>query len=564
MEGERFLNSCFGPVCIGKIAGIASKTIYDDPKLNARCSVILYRLQSTPSGELRISEPRKPRVYRVYSDCESENANDVRAKKKHRKRPVKGTKRLLQLSDSEEDFDCERLDSSLNNLTANSYPKNSAITPSEFVVEKSVSTPEGKLVLRSTISSTSKHTEEINSLTQFKVCQVEEITLSSDDEETKFSNKPDMAIPIVVPCPMENAKTKTESPTVQSVLSQASKGDESAGPVLSLATSVTRQETTVAEKVSQPFGANGNTEEKLKALLSSDRFKPKGQLTKPTIPQAISGRQRASSAKSSKKNNKEHSVRKKLQQQHDLTSYCTSVKTAHNKNSSTTTPITGKVTVPAIANKRQNYFSIEKPPVSLPPNVKAKTTSVSRGDKLTADLIVGENLGKIQKMDSIKTSFSCRAISIRQPRSKNLFKSQPTSSSEGENSKRDNELVNTDTNPTHSLSFKPRLKRVARIPSNESTGGSGSFQHLPAYSRNRNKDEEKQFTASTRANLALKEGISRLKHSVVNLYGQGVKRVRNDGKIKTDDIERRFGLGIFRHSPHSYGIQRIEEQRCNA
>lgn len=89
--------------------------------------------------------------------------------------------------------------------------------------------------------------------------------------------------------------------------------------------------------------------------------------------------------------------------------------------------------------------------------------------------------------------------------------------------------------------------------------------HLPfSYLSCISPDQEKHSTASIKANLALKEGIYKLKHSVVNLYGQGVKRVRNDGQIKTDDIERRFGIGTFRLSPFSYGIQKIEEQRCNA
>ncbi|XP_045026425.1 uncharacterized protein LOC123470316 isoform X3 [Daphnia magna] len=535
MEGECFLNPCFGPrlpfqpirVRSGKIARMASTNRYEDPKLNAQCLVILDRLQLTSPGKLRIPGPRKPRVFRVYSDCEVENTNDIRAKKKHRKRRMKGTKRLLQLCDSEDDFDSgnERLDYNFNNLNANSYPKNSAITSSEFVVEKSVSTPEGKRVLKSTISSTNNHMAKINSLTQFKVCQVEEITLSSDDEENEFSNKPGLAIPTVAPCTTESAETREKSLIVDTSLLQTSNGVEGAVPLLSaLLTLVTQQDTPVAENENQSSRATGNADEKLKALLASNRFKPKGKLTKPTIPQAISGRQRASSAKSSKKMNKEPSMRKKLQEQQDLGSYCASVKTAHEKNSSTTTPITGEVAVRAIANKRQNYLSIQKPPVPLPPNVKAKTTSVSRGDKLTADLIVGENLRKIQNKDSFKTSFGSRTIPIRQSMSSNLLKGQPTASSEGELSKRDNELVTTDTNPTRSLSFKPCLKRVSRIPSNESTGGSESLQHLPTYSKNRSKDQEKHSTASIKANLALKEGIYKLKHSVVNLYGQGVKR----------------------------------------
>ncbi|XP_057368907.1 uncharacterized protein LOC130689959 isoform X2 [Daphnia carinata] len=531
MEGECFLNSCFGPKLAlqptpysGKIARMASANRYEDPKLNAQCLVILDRLQLTPSGKFEIPGPRKPRVFRVYSDCEVENTNDIRTRKNHRKRRVKGTKRLLQLSDSEDDFDCsnERLDYNLNNFSENLHTMNSAITSSEFVVEKSVSTPEGNRVLKSTISSTSSHTAQINSLTQFKLCQVEEITLSSDEEEMEFSNKPDLGIAIAMQC---TAETKEKSHMVDKSLPQASDGVEGVVSELpALATLATCQGTTVAEKENQSTRTTGNEEEKLKALLASDRFKPKGKLTKPTIPQAISRRQRASSAKSSKKINKEHSMRKKLQEEQDLGSYCASVKTAHDKNSSSTTPVTGEVTVRAIGNKRQNYLLIQKPPVSLPPNVKAKTTSVSRGDKLTADLIVGENLRKIQKKDSLKSSFRSRAIPARQSRSKNVFKSQPTSSFEGELSKRENELVATDANATHSLSFKPRLKRVARIPSNESTDGSGSLRHIPTFSRNRNKDQEKQFTASNRANLALKEGISRLKHSVSNLYGQSVKR----------------------------------------
>ncbi|EFX90047.1 hypothetical protein DAPPUDRAFT_300101 [Daphnia pulex] len=271
MDGDCFINSCFSSMSnstaeLTNISGTnAASKKYADPKLNAVCKVMIERLRLPIDFEKSYTyrSTKKPRVFTIFSDSEEEmESKMVNLKKNKEKVPIKGTKRLLRLSDSEDEAithkDNKRI--ALNDLRLQP-PKMS----SEFVTEKSLNTPEGLRVIRRTTSS--KDEENITCLTQYLQTKIEEITLSSDEEDSE-ANIPPVLVPFEPDSPSD-----TES---------SASSTDCDMPSISIHSNITPPAIASQEEEKELSEAIETKEEKLKNLLASDEGKNFAKANLPT------------------------------------------------------------------------------------------------------------------------------------------------------------------------------------------------------------------------------------------------------------------------------------------
>jgi|LakMenEpi03Aug12_release.lakeMendotaPanAssembly.Ray.scaffolds.fasta_scaffold157958_2 hypothetical protein len=362
MDGDCFINSCFSSMSNStpELTNIsrtnAASKKYADPKLNAVCKVMIERLRLPIDFEKSYTyrSTKKPRVFTNFSDSEEEmESKMVNLKKTKEKVPIKGTKRLLRLSDSEDEAithkDKKRI--ALNDLGL--HPSKMS---SEFVTEKSLNTPEGLRVIRRTTSS--KGEENITSLTQYLQTKIEEITLSSDEEDSE-PNIPPVLVPFQPDSPLD-----TES--------NASSTDDDM-PSISTQSNITPPAITSQEEEKEISEAIETKEEKLENLLASGRFKSKEKSTKPTRPRPFVSRRgktfRQSESTNFKKK-KPSTLRRKIEEDQDLTSYNNSVRLAHKKNGSSTTSGVNFQPVSTMGNKFHEQIPTYKPLIPQPRPVK--------------------------------------------------------------------------------------------------------------------------------------------------------------------------------------------------
>lgn len=327
MDGECFLNSCFyAKIHFRTIESTkhTAATKYADPKLNAECRVQIRRLPANCEKLYNSRKSKKRRRLTIESDSEEEETKIASKPKRQRKKvPIEGTKRLLRLSDSEDEAEIKTEEeiTEIGHIDLNA-PKKS----SEFVTEKSLNTPEGLHVVQRTTSSMVN--KKIKSLVEFEEKKIEEVNLCSDDEEEAEPN----------------ANTENcHAPTLSNFVTPA-KTDE-------------------AKKLSEA------TDEKLRIVVN--RIKPKENSTKLITPKPLNSGQRKGNryeSTSFKKKNS-NSMRKKLQEDPNWRSYCTSVSEANQKNGSHTTSASFQH-VPTIGNKCPEPIATHKRSVPQPVPVK--------------------------------------------------------------------------------------------------------------------------------------------------------------------------------------------------
>ena len=330
MDGERFLNFCFfpkhetsHPQTIKPTKHIAERK-YEDSKLNAECKVELCRL---PEYLEKLYNSGKP----IHLDSEKWQTKIARKKKQQRKKvPIEGTRRLFRQNDSDEDEEkYTKVDIDLN------APKKS----SEFVAERSLNTPEGLRVLQRTTSS--KENENIKSLIEFKENPIEEVTISSDEEEN-LESPPNCSLDA------DESNSNTAECNVPSL------------PTLSNLPATKDEEKELPE----------DTDEKLKNIVK--RIKPNEKSTKLTTPKPLSsGRGKAKSFKPKKSN----SIRNQLQKDPNLTSYSKSVKDANERNDSHS-KCSSFQSVSTVGNKCHDSIPTHKPSFPTPVPVKVQQKKI--------------------------------------------------------------------------------------------------------------------------------------------------------------------------------------------
>lgn len=358
MDGDCFINSCFSSLSNSTAehtnisATNAASRKYADPKLNAECYVMLERLSIDFEKSYTYRSTKKPRVFTILSDSEEEiESKVVNLKKKKKKVPIQGTKRLLRLSDSEDEAITHK---NKKRIALNDLRLQPSKMSSEFVTEKSLNTPEGLRVIQRTTSSKDK--KEIKALTQYEQTKIEEITLSSDEEDSPIP-------PVLVPF-HPDSPSDTES--------NASSTDDDM-PSISTQSNITPPAITSQEEEKEISEAIETKEEKLKNLLASGRFKSKEKSTKPTRPlpfvsrRGETFRQREST---NFKKKKPSTLRRKIEEDQDLTSYNNSVRLAHQKNGSSTTSGVNFQPVSTMGNKFHEQIPTYKPLIPQPRPVK--------------------------------------------------------------------------------------------------------------------------------------------------------------------------------------------------
>jgi hypothetical protein len=290
--------------------------------------------------------------------------------------PIKGTKRLLRLSDSEDEAithkDKKRI--ALNDLRL----KPSKMS-SEFVTEKSLNTPEGLRVIRRTTSS--KDEENITCLTQYLQTKIEEITLSSDEEDSE-TNTPPVLVPFEPDSPSD-----TES---------SASSTDCDMPSISLHSNITPPAVASQEEEKELSESIETKEEKLKNLLASGRFKSKEKSTKPTRPRPFvsrRGKKFRQNESTNFKKKKPSTLRYKIEEDQDLTSYNNSVRLAHQKNGSSTTSGVNFQPVSTMGNKLHEPIPTYKPLIPQPRPVKVykfkkKLNKTSRSVFFNRDVII--------------------------------------------------------------------------------------------------------------------------------------------------------------------------------